>query len=153
MLEDGGWRVEVSRVARRLLPVAALATLFTTPQWAQAPRDLVGTWHDDYGSTHAVSDSLWVQHGNARYEIVRWDSAGQFAIARNASTNRDDGGTFTRIDWLKLEGMPPWTWAFCLTTWNAPTADSALAHAPARRDTPRTGCGGFPFTRLRATRG
>ncbi len=124
-----------------------------SPVSAQAPRDLVGTWADDYGSRHAVSDSLWAHDGANRYQILRWDSAGSFAIARNAASNGTDAGLFTRIDWLRLEGMAPWQWGFCLTTWNAPTADSAARTAPARRDTPRTGCGGFPFTRLKPAPG
>jgi hypothetical protein len=116
---------------------------------AQVPRDLLGAWLDDYGSRHEVRDSLWVQHGAMRYEILRWDSAGRFAIARNAASNASDGGKFTRIDWMPLDNMAPYTWGFCLTTWNAPTADSALRTPPARREVPRTGCGGFPFTRLK----
>ena len=118
---------------------------------AQAPRTLLGHWADDYGSRHVIADSLWTHEGANRYEILRWDSAGQFAIARNASTNRGQPGLFTRIDFLLLEGaaMAPYVWAFCLTVWDAPSADSAANVRTARRDTPRSGCGGFPFTRLR----
>jgi hypothetical protein len=116
---------------------------------AQAPRGLLGTWADDYGSRHAVTDSHWSHDGANRYEIIRWDSVGQFAIARNAASNTTDAGRFTRIDWMSLEGMAPYVWAFCLSTWDAPTADSALRVATARREIPRTGCGGFPFTRLK----
>lgn len=141
-----GHRPGVSFGMRRTI---LTALLLPTTLAAQAPADFLGAWTDDYGSTHEVSDSLWVQHGTQRYEIVRWDSAGAFAIARNAASNKSDGGRFTRIDWLRLEGMAPYTWAFCLTTWDAPTADSALRTPPARRGSPRTGCGGFPFTRLR----
>ena len=114
---------------------------------AQAPRALLGTWADDYGSRHLVSDTAWAHEGANLYQIVRWDSAGQFAIGRNMSSH--EHGKFTRIDWVRLEGMPPWRWAFCLSTWNAPTADSAARVTTARRDTPRTGCSGFPFTRLK----
>ena len=123
--------------------------LLPTALAGQAPRALLGTWADDYRSRHQVSDSLWSHDGANRYEILRWDSAGQYAIARNAASNPADAGRFTRIDWMRLDGMAPYVWAFCLTTWNAPTADSAARVLPARRDTPHTGCGGFPFTRLR----
>jgi hypothetical protein len=116
---------------------------------AQAPRGLLGTWADDYGSRHAVTDSLWSHEGANKYETIRWDSAGQFAIARNAASNTTDTGRFTRIDWMPLEGMAPYMWAFCLSIWDAPTADSALRVTTARRESPRTGCSGFPFTRLK----
>ena len=116
---------------------------------AQAPAALLGTWADDYGSRHQVSDTLWAHDGANRYQIVRWDSAGQYAIAHNASTHSSQSGLFTRIDWMRLDGMAPYVWAFCLSVWDAPTADSAARVTTARRDTPRTGCGGFPFTRLK----
>lgn len=115
----------------------------------QAPPGLMGAWADDYGSRHQVGDSLWSHDGSNKYEILRWDSAGQFAIARNAASNGADAGRFTRIDWMRLDDMAPFVWAFCLSIWDAPTADSAARVTLARRDTPRTGCGGFPFTRLK----
>lgn len=116
---------------------------------AQAPASLLGTWADDYGSRHLISDTVWAHDGANRYHILRWDSAGQHAIARNAATNPEQAGLFTRIDWMRLDSMAPYVWAFCLTVWDAPTADSAARATTARRDTPRTGCGGFPFTRLK----
>lgn len=128
---------------------ALVAMILPVALPSQVPSELLGTWADDYGSRHLVSDSLWSHDGANTYEIVRWDSAGQYAIARNAASNRDDAGRFTRIDWVQLEGMPPYTWAFCLSIWDAPTSDSAAHVFTARRDAPRTGCGGFPFTRLR----
>ncbi len=117
---------------------------------AQTPHTgLAGLFADDYGSVHQISDSVWVHDGSYRYLIVRWKIADQFVIARNAATNPSDGDRFTRIDWMPLEGMPPWRWAFCLATWDAPTADSAARVTIARREMPRSGCGGHPFTRLR----
>ncbi len=119
---------------------------------AQAPpTGLAGRFADDYGSIHQISDSAWVHDGAYRYIVIRWDSAGQVLIARNAPTNPSDGGRFTRIDWMPLEGMPPWRWAFCLATWDAPSADAAARVATADRRVPRTGCGGHPFTRLKPT--
>src|SRR5690606_28371723 len=64
-----------------------------------------------------------------------------------------DGGLWTRIDWVELSDMDPWQWGFCIAAWDAPTADSAAAVAVARRDTPRTGCNGRPFTRMRRAAG
>ena len=131
----------MARVAIHCIPCALAA---------QAPAALLGTWADDYGSRHAISDTLWAHDGANRYQILRWDSGGQFLVARNAATNPGQPGRFTRIDWLRLEGMTLYIWGFCLSTWDAPSADSAARVATAQRDTPRTGCGGFPFTRLKA---
>lgn len=113
------------------------------PQW------LLGVFEDDYGSRHAITAGSWAHDAYATYQVVRWDAAGQFLIARNDAGNAADGGRWTRIDWMRLEGMPPYAWAFCLSTWNAATEQEAVAAAVADRATPRTGCGGHPFTRMK----
>ncbi len=127
--------------SRRPALLLLAVTLSTTPLAAQSP--VTGDFIDDYRSRHTITDTAWLHHPGTRYRITRWDSAGQFLIARNVDS------TWTRIDWMALEAMPPWTWAFCIATWNAPTADSAARVTIARRDAPRTGCNGFPFTRMR----
>ncbi len=118
------------------------------PVPAQGPPALLGNFSDDYGSQHTISESLWVHGTAARYHIVRWDSAGHFLIARNDPDNPSDGSRWTRIDWMPLDSMPPYRWAFCLSAYRAPTADAALAVTTADRTSPRTGCDGFPFTRM-----
>ncbi|HRP07362.1 MAG TPA: hypothetical protein PLL69_02645 [Gemmatimonadales bacterium] len=130
-----------------LLLLLLLPTLLHA-QTSPAPPDLLGAWTDDYRSRHQITDSTW-RHGGSLYHIQRWDTAGTYLIAHNDSANRSDGGLWTRIDWLRLEGMAPWEWGFCIATWNAPSADSAAAVTIARRDTPRTGCNGFPFSRMK----
>ena len=77
----------------------------------------------------------------------RWD--GQTLIAQNDSANAYAPGLWTRIDWVRLDGMAPYTWAFCLTAYDAPTRAAAEATPPADRATPRTGCNGYPFSRMR----
>lgn len=127
-----------------------LLLLLLAPLRISAQTDLVGTWVDDYDAIHQITDSTW-RYGGSLYHVARWDSAGQYLIAVNDSANRSDGGLWTRSDWLEL-GMAPWQWGFCIATWNAPTADSAAATTIARRDAPRTGCNGFPFSRMRPAR-
>lgn len=115
---------------------------------SQAPSALLGEFQDDYGIQYAIADTLWHQKPNSRYRIVHWDSAGQFLIAQNDAENPSDPGKWTRIDWLTLEGMPPYAWAFCLTAYDADSREAAEATEPADRTTPRTGCDGFPFSRM-----
>lgn len=131
----------------RCLPALLAITAGPAGLVAQAPP--AGRFADDYGSRHQISDSAWVHDDTYCYIVVRWDTAGRFLVARNAASNPSDGGKFTRIDWMPLEGMPPWRWAFCLAIWDAPTADSAARVTIARREAPRSGCGGHPFTRLK----
>lgn len=112
------------------------------------PAAIVGQWDDDYGGRHTVSATEWMQ-GRARYRIVRWDTTRHFLVAQNDTANRADGGKWTRIDWVMLPGMTPWEWAFCFSAYDAPTRAAAETTSVARPATPRTGCNGFPFSRLK----
>lgn len=114
---------------------------------------MIGSHADDYGSRHAITAHRWTQDSTMRYEIAHWEVAQQFLVARNGEANPGDEGRWTRIDWLRLPGEDGWAWAFCLSAWDAPTADSATRVATADRTVPRTGCGGFPFTRMRPDSG
>ena len=115
---------------------------------SQAPELLRGAFRDDYGIRYNITDTVFSQGARLRYRVVSWHPAEQYLIAQNDRGNPADGGLYTRIDWLLLNDMAPWTWAYCLTAYRAPTADSARATPPAKRDTPRTGCNGFPFSRM-----
>ena len=119
------------------------------PSLERAPVELIGEFEDDYGNTFRISDSLFLQLPRARYHIVEWNSAGQFLIARNGEGNPGDAGLWTRIDWMTFSGMEPFTWGFCLTAYRAPTEATARATPAASRASPRTGCNGFPFSRMR----
>lgn len=113
------------------------------------PSMLVGDFIDDYGIGHRIDAGEWLQRPDTRYRVVAWHPDAQYLIARNDAGNRSDAGTWTRIDWLTLPGMPPWEWAFCLSAWDAATQADADRADIARRDTPKTGCNGYPFSRMR----
>ena len=113
------------------------------------PTMMLGSFVDDYGIGHRIGAEEWLQRPDTRYRVVAWHAEAQYLIARNDAGNRADPGKWTRIDWIALPGMPPWEWAFCLSAWNAPTQADAERADIARRDTPKTGCNGYPFSRMR----
>ena len=138
--------------AHRLPLLSALLALSGCSLHAPAPAQpalLLGDFVDDYGIAHRIDTREWRQLPNARYRIVRWDTDGHYLIARNDDDNPADAGRWTRIDWLALPGMPPYEWAFCFSAYAAPTQAEAERTTIARRDTPRTGCNGHPFSRMR----
>lgn len=137
--QPGGWREE-----RRF----ALVGIRIPP-----PFMLLGEFVDDYGIRHRIGERTWTQLPAARYHIFRWQPEREYLIAQNDSANKSDPGLWTRIDWLKLEGMAPYEWGFCLSAYKAPSAATAESVTVARRDTPRTGCNGFPFSRMRRDTG
>ncbi len=128
---------------------ACLAGCSVLRSAGSAPGLLLGEWSDDYGNRFVISRSEWQQLPNGRYHIHRWNPDQQYLIAQNDSGNVSAGGRWTRIDWAPLEGMPPYTWAFCLSAYDAPSAQAAERTTIVRRDSLRTGCNGFPFSRMR----
>ena len=115
----------------------------------EAPVAQLGTFVDDYGIVYQITEREWVQRPSARYRIVRWVPEARYLIAQNDAANPTDGGLWTRIDWVPLAGMAPYEWAFCLSVYDAPTPGAAAASGDADPSVPRTGCGGYPFSRMR----
>jgi hypothetical protein len=113
------------------------------------PDFLTGEFVDDYGIRYSIAPEKWVHLPNAGYHIVEWQIDEQFLIARNAASNPSDGNLWTRIDWVELTNGGEYEWAFCYATYNAASAQAAREAPPSQRDTPRVGCGGYPFSRMR----
>lgn len=146
------------RTARRLGGKASLVAIVALGAWNcagpppaedSAPPFLLGEFVDDYGIRYTIQRDEWVQHPNARYHIRTWQSSARFVVAQNDSSNRGDGGLWTRIDWVVLDDSGEYEWAFCYAAYQAPTRQDAVLAASTQRDTPRTGCNGFPFSRMK----
>ena len=116
---------------------------------AAAPPALLGSFSDDYDNHFTITPTDWLQLPHGRFHIVEWNPGEQYLIARNDSANKSAPGKWTRIDWMDFSGMEPYTWGFCLSAYDAPTRAAATAAAIAKRETPRTGCNGFPFSRMK----
>jgi hypothetical protein len=113
------------------------------------PTIFLGSSLDDYGIKYTITDALWTQHPGIKYHVVKYDTAGQYIIARNAESNPSDGGLYSRIDVMRFTDMAPWDWGFCLTVYKAKTIEEAIAAISADRNNPRKGCGGYPFSRMK----
>jgi hypothetical protein len=87
--------------------------------------DLIGAFSDDYGNNFRISATLFEQLPRARFHIVEWHAADRFLIAHNDASNPGDAGLWTRIDWVPLDGMAPFTWGFCMSAFRAATQDAA----------------------------
>lgn len=148
------WRSVTSVVSAGLLLVglAALgAACAPAPGGAEgtAAPGLVGEFEDDYGNRYVITRDRWLQRPDMAYDVVAWDTAAMTLIARSAAEEPDEPGAWSRIDWVELDGMPPWRWGFCFTVWDVASRADAESAAPADRASPRDGCNGFPFSRMR----
>jgi len=121
----------------------------THPVKGSVPAFLKGTFEDDYGIRYSINDTLWIQHPNAKYNIINCDTTEQYLLVQNDEANKTDGGLFTRIDYMNFTGMEPFRWGFCLTIYNANTLEKAKATRAADRRNPKIGCSGFPFSRMK----
>lgn len=110
---------------------------------------VTGSFKDDYGIRYTINDTLWTQHPKTNYHILKWNVQEQYLIAKNGSTNPSEVGLYTRIDYMTFENMEPYLWGFCLTAYNAPSANAAESISAADRKNPRKGCNGFPFSRMK----
>ena len=111
---------------------------------------VLGTFEDDYGLRFEITPTSWSQEPGATLVVVEWLDEERSILAHSSLDASSSGvPSWTRIDWVLLEDMDPWSWGFCLAVWDAPSREAALAAPPADRDRPRTGCNGFPFSRMR----
>jgi hypothetical protein len=113
------------------------------------PSFMKGNFADDYNIKYSINDTLWIQHPNINYHIIKWNIEEQYLIAKNDSKNKADANKYTRIDFMTFEGMPPWLWGFCLTAYKANTDEEAEKTAAADRKNPKKGCNGYPFSRMK----
>ena len=115
----------------------------------EPPKFMLGDFRDDYDIEYEISKDLWFQKPNAKFHVEEWSREEQYLIARNDSLNPSDSGLYTRFDWMEFENMLPYEWGFCMTAYRAETIEDARNVSPPDRDNPKTGCNGFPFSRMR----
>ena len=113
------------------------------------PAELLGRFVDDYGNAFELTAKRFDQLPRGRFHIEEWNAREQYFVAHNDAANPRDGGRWTRVDWISFTGMAPYRWGFCLTAFRATSQREARLTRPPKRETPRTGCNGFPFSRMK----
>lgn len=113
------------------------------------PAEFIGKFKDDYGISYSISNDKWIQHPNAVYHLISYNSRGKYFIAKNDDKNPSEAGLYSRIDIMEFQNMEPFRWGFCLTAYKAKTVEEAIATAAADRNDPKKGCGGYPFSRMK----
>lgn len=119
------------------------------PKTNGPPGWMIGDFEDDYGNRFRVAANMWIQYPGNEFEVDAWVPTQRYLIARNAATNKSDAGLWTRIDWVELTAMAPYRWAFCFTAYRAASRTDAINTPPARATSPRDGCNGYPFSRMK----
>ncbi|MBO6525040.1 MAG: hypothetical protein JJ971_14525 [Balneolaceae bacterium] len=126
--------------------------LFCTPSQNEAssiPGFLLGSFEDDYEISYTISDSLFAMGDHTRIHIKEWNIQEQYFVGQNDSMNIYDPLLYSRIDWMEFEDMNDFKWGFCMSAYNEAALDSAKLVNKANREVPTTGCGGYPFSRMK----
>ncbi|MBS1729422.1 MAG: hypothetical protein JSS67_01455 [Bacteroidetes bacterium] len=113
------------------------------------PEMLNGNFSDDYDIQYTINDTVWLQYPNTKYHILFVDTNAQYILAKNDINNPTDKALYTRIDFMYFQKMSPYTWGYCLSVFNAHSLEEAREKAAADRSNPRTGCNGYPFSRMK----
>ena len=109
----------------------------------------LGSFVDDYGIKYEIKNDLWIQQPNVKYNIVEWNQEEKYILAKNDKTNPSEKGLYTRIDLTNFENMGDFKWGFCLTKYDATSLKQARDWAAADKVNAKTGCNGFPFSRMK----
>ena len=131
-----------------LIPGVTLC-LSCTSTSKEIPEFLSGTFEDDYKIEYTLTKKLFFQKPNTQFHIIEWNITEQYFIAKNDSLNPYDPNLYSRIDWIEFNDSAPYTWGFCLSVYDATSAESAEDVQSANRSTPKTGCNGYPFSRMK----
>lgn len=117
----------------------------------EIPSFLIGSFEDDYQVSYTISDTLFEMEDHTKIHILEWNVEEQYFVGQNDSLNPYDPLLYSRIDWMEFENMPPFEWGFCMSAYKAVSLDSANSFTSTNRETPKTGCGGYPFSRMKRT--
>jgi hypothetical protein len=71
------------------------------------PLVLKGSFTDDYGIRYTINDTVWNQHPNVKYHIIKSDTLAQYLLAKNNISNPSERELYTRIDYIQFTNMDP----------------------------------------------
>ena len=136
---------EADALATAAANSADLATGCGGFSWSKlsAPLSIIGSYTDNYGGTHEISQSTWTS-GSSVYHIQMVDNNGTFLVAQNDAANTYNPELFSRFDWTTDQG----TLYYCQTAYDAVDLASALQNTSAVRADLAAGCNGFGWSSL-----
>lgn len=114
----------------------------------QGPLEIAGTYTDDFGTTHVITQDTWAQTATgfaATFHINEYSNAADDLLAQNDAANGFNPSLYSRFTWSTAAG----SLYYCQDPFDAPTlADARAAPAPDATDPATGGCGGFAWSRL-----
>ena len=135
---------------RVFLGLCTIAFVSFTPfQEHEIPSFLRGEFEDDYGVHYSIDAKTWQLLPDDKYHVLQVNVEEGYLIFQNDSQNSFAPGLFTRIDYQSLTEMPPYEWAFCFSNFEAASETEAMQANYTQKTNLKTGCNGFPFSRMK----
>lgn len=110
--------------------------------------DLAGrTLADEWGGVFSFEEAAYRSESGDEYLVSRVDNGEGWAVVQNGCDNAFNAGLWSLVEWHE-DGDVVW---WCMTAFDAESEAAALAADRADRSDPESGgCGGFPWSALRA---
>jgi len=109
---------------------------------------IAGTYQDEWGGTHRVSDPGWLMGwapDAASFGVSEFSNSARHIIAENGADNAFNPGLWSRFDWAWDDGG---ALRYCQGVFDAATEQAALDATPADAGDFDAGCGGFSWSTL-----
>ena len=131
--------------------VAATAALLSACGGSQEQQalEIVGSYSDDWGTTHTITESSWTQHSEGMddsvFEIAAYDNDADFLVAQGAAGNPFNPGKWSRFDWTFDEDGNLF---YCQIAYAASSESEAASSNSANHSDLSAGCAGFGWSGL-----
>ena len=103
-----------------------------------------GSWIDDWGSFHDITDSQWLID-DSLFHIESIDVSSEFLVAQNDAANKWNPEKWSRFDWTFNDDGDLF---YCQIAFSANSQQEAQAANTADRTDLTTGCSGFGWSKL-----
>ena len=109
--------------------------------------EIAGSWLDNYGGDHVITDDAWVSFGgSSTVHLTFHDNDMNYTVGQNDAANTYNPELWSRFDWTVDASGQLWV---CQAAYDAADEAAALSAPPADPlDPATTGCGGFPWSSL-----
>ena len=97
-----------------LLVIQLLSCNQSTKNLIPSSSVYLGHFEDDYGIEYRISPTQFIQEPRIIYNIMEWNTKEQYIITQNAATNPSEPNLFTRIDYVALNDMEPFSGVFVI---------------------------------------
>lgn len=109
---------------------------------------IIGDFQDDYNYQYHITNDKWLLQPELLYQFTKWDKENNYIIA--SSRDKTSGKKkYTRIDYVLLEDMVPYTWCYCISNYEKESPDEAESIINIDSNDLKKGCNGFPFSRMK----